>query len=40
VQGYLISKPLPEADARLFLEWVAATDEITRLLAATPVISA
>ena len=40
VQGYLVSKPLPEADARLFLEWVGATDEITRLLAAAPVTSA
>jgi diguanylate cyclase (GGDEF)-like protein len=33
VQGYLISRPLPEYDARLFLEWAAATDEIAALMA-------
>jgi EAL domain-containing protein (putative c-di-GMP-specific phosphodiesterase class I) len=28
VQGFLVSRPLPEADARLFLEWAASSDEI------------
>jgi diguanylate cyclase (GGDEF)-like protein len=32
VQGYLVSRPLPEADARLFLEWAATSDEIASLL--------
>jgi hypothetical protein len=40
VQGFLISKPLPEADARLFLEWAASTDEISVLLTAATVSSA
>ena len=40
VQGFLISKPLPEADARLFLEWAATTDEIAVLLTAATVSSA
>ena len=40
VQGFLISKPLPEADARLFLEWAATTDEISVLLSAATVATA
>jgi diguanylate cyclase (GGDEF)-like protein len=32
VQGFLVSGPLPEPDARLFLEWAAATDEISTLM--------
>ena len=32
VQGFLISRPLPESDARLFLEWAAGTDEIAMLM--------
>jgi diguanylate cyclase (GGDEF)-like protein len=32
VQGFLVSGPLPEADARLFLEWAATSDEITTLM--------
>lgn len=34
VQGYLVSRPLPEADARLFLAWAASGDEIAALLTA------
>ena len=34
VQGYLVSRPLPEADARLFLAWAASSDEIATLMAA------
>ena len=37
VQGYLVSEPLPVADARLFVEWAAASDEIATLLAAAGV---
>jgi diguanylate cyclase (GGDEF)-like protein len=33
VQGYLVSRPLPEADARLFLEWAAGSDAIATLMA-------
>jgi EAL domain-containing protein (putative c-di-GMP-specific phosphodiesterase class I) len=33
VQGYLVSKPLPEADAGLFLAWAASSDEIATLMA-------
>lgn len=40
VQGFLVSKPLPGPDARLFLEWAATTDEIARLLTAATVSSA
>lgn len=32
VQGYLVSRPLPEPDARLFLEWAATGTEIATLL--------
>jgi EAL domain-containing protein (putative c-di-GMP-specific phosphodiesterase class I) len=39
VQGFLISTPLPEADAGIFLEWAATTDEISTLLAAANVTS-
>ncbi len=34
MQGYLVSEPLSAADAGLFLEWAAASDEIAGLLAA------
>ena len=34
VQGYLVSRPLAEADARLFLAWAAGTGEIATLMAA------
>ncbi|HST65976.1 MAG TPA: bifunctional diguanylate cyclase/phosphodiesterase [Mycobacteriales bacterium] len=34
VQGYLVSRPLPAADARLFLAWAASGDEIATLMAA------
>jgi diguanylate cyclase (GGDEF)-like protein/PAS domain S-box-containing protein len=34
VQGFLISKPLPEADARFFLERAGTTSEISLLLTA------
>jgi diguanylate cyclase (GGDEF)-like protein/PAS domain S-box-containing protein len=40
VQGYLISKPLPEGDAGIFLEWAASTDEISVLLAAATTTAA
>jgi EAL domain-containing protein (putative c-di-GMP-specific phosphodiesterase class I) len=39
MQGYLVSKPLPAADARLFLEWAATTDEIATLLSAATAAS-
>jgi diguanylate cyclase (GGDEF)-like protein/PAS domain S-box-containing protein len=39
VQGFLISKPLPEADARLVLEWAAASDEVSMLLSAATAAS-
>ncbi|HST64220.1 MAG TPA: EAL domain-containing protein [Mycobacteriales bacterium] len=32
VQGFLVSRPLPEEDARLFLEWAASSGEISALL--------
>jgi diguanylate cyclase (GGDEF)-like protein len=32
-QGFLLSRPLAEADARLFLEWAASSDEIAALMA-------
>ena len=32
VQGYLVSRPLAEPDARLFLEWAAGSDEIAALM--------
>ena len=32
VQGYLFSRPLGEADARLYLEWAASSDEIAALM--------
>jgi EAL domain-containing protein (putative c-di-GMP-specific phosphodiesterase class I) len=34
VQGFLVARPLPEPDARLFLEWAASTDEIAALMSA------
>ncbi len=34
VQGYLVSRPLGEADARLFLEWATSSDQIASLMAA------
>ena len=33
VQGYLVSRPLPEADARLFLAWADSSDAIAALMA-------
>jgi diguanylate cyclase (GGDEF)-like protein len=33
VQGFLVSRALPEPDARLFLEWAAGSDEIAALMA-------
>jgi diguanylate cyclase (GGDEF)-like protein len=36
VQGFLVSRALPEADARLFLEWAATTDEIASLMSPAP----
>ena len=32
VQGFLVSRALPEADARLFLEWAASTTVISTLM--------
>ena len=32
VQGYLVSWPLADAHARLFLEWAAGSDEIAALM--------
>ena len=39
VQGFLVSRPLPEADARLFLEWAADTAEISALMSRSAVPS-
>ena len=40
VQGSLVSEPLLEADARVFLEWTAGTGEISALLARSAAASA